>query len=253
TPHPDSVSTETTILDALKKLHVGHYLHLPVVNERIPVGLVDVLTLTMAMLDYLLAKESHANDGASNPGDSGPMWNRFWNSTFSSGNVGPADDGSDAHSVNSNGDSRSVSSANAYYVQQQPGMYGQQPSPPFVQAQLQRTRSSGFQQVSPYGSPGMPAPQPPLPGVPFQSAASFTSPPLEDRSVAGSTAHPTSSGAPEAATFSFKLRHEASGKVFRFTASAAALDDLFTQIREKTGLRPATDRGNDSTVAADRI
>ncbi|KAJ1559675.1 hypothetical protein HK405_009735 [Cladochytrium tenue] len=134
-------------------------------------------------------------------------------------------------------------------------MYGHQPSPPFVQAKLQRTRSSGFQQVSPYGSPGMPAPQPPLPGVPFQSAASFTSPPppLEDRSVAGSTAHPKSSGAPEAATFSFKLRHEASGKVFRFTASAAALDDLFTQILEKTGLRPATDRGNDSTVAADRI
>ena len=51
TPHPDSVSPRTTILDALKKLHVGHFAHLPVIESRNgPVGLVDVLTLTMAMV-----------------------------------------------------------------------------------------------------------------------------------------------------------------------------------------------------------
>ncbi|KAI8618952.1 hypothetical protein BC830DRAFT_1106458, partial [Chytriomyces sp. MP71] len=54
TPHPDSVDASTSILDALKKLHIGHYLHLPVVEDDTPVGLVDVMTLTLSMLDYLV-------------------------------------------------------------------------------------------------------------------------------------------------------------------------------------------------------
>ncbi|KAJ3227689.1 hypothetical protein HK099_000794 [Clydaea vesicula] len=76
TPHPDSVTVNTTILDALKKLHIGHYLHLPVVSGTTPVGLLDVQQLTMAMLNYLISKD------VSNNQESGPMWNKFWNSTF---------------------------------------------------------------------------------------------------------------------------------------------------------------------------
>lgn len=55
-------------MDALKKLHAGHYLHLPVTVGLTPVGLVDVQQLTMAMLNYLMKKEysaSLANHGPS--------------------------------------------------------------------------------------------------------------------------------------------------------------------------------------------
>ena len=36
----------------------GHYLHLPVVNDQGPAGLVDVSTLTISMLDYLMGKDN---------------------------------------------------------------------------------------------------------------------------------------------------------------------------------------------------
>lgn len=40
----------------------GHYLHLPVVNEQGPVGLVDVSTLTISMLDYLMGRDENKKD-----------------------------------------------------------------------------------------------------------------------------------------------------------------------------------------------
>lgn len=69
------MASDTSILDALKKLHgmdfdvwayrdagvshafffiAGHYLHLPVVEAGAPIGLVDVMTLTISMLTYLV-------------------------------------------------------------------------------------------------------------------------------------------------------------------------------------------------------
>jgi CBS domain-containing protein len=62
TPHPDYVRTSNTILEALKKLYTGRYLHLPVMEDKFPVGLVDVMTLTVTMLQYLIAKESTQTD-----------------------------------------------------------------------------------------------------------------------------------------------------------------------------------------------
>jgi hypothetical protein len=41
-------------LVALRKLKDGHYLHLPVVEDGTTVGLVDVMTLTISMLTYLV-------------------------------------------------------------------------------------------------------------------------------------------------------------------------------------------------------
>ncbi|KAH9266498.1 hypothetical protein BASA84_001107 [Batrachochytrium salamandrivorans] len=96
TPHPDFVLTETSILDALKKLHAGHYLHLPVVEGGVPVGLVDVMTLTISMLTYLMTKDTGAQDG--HVVEDGPLWNRFWNSTFAGSNV---ETESDRHSQTS--------------------------------------------------------------------------------------------------------------------------------------------------------
>lgn len=91
TPHPDFVPSKASILDALKKLHgkkilitkftriAGHFLHLPVIDDTVPVGLVDVMTLTIAMLTYLVSKSGITTDLS----DEGPMWNHFWNNTFS--------------------------------------------------------------------------------------------------------------------------------------------------------------------------
>ncbi|KAJ2998569.1 hypothetical protein HDV02_004384 [Globomyces sp. JEL0801] len=66
TPHPDFVSSDTSILDALKKLHAGHFLHLPVIDGVEPVGLIDI----------------SKSGAAPEQGEEGPMWNTFWNSTF---------------------------------------------------------------------------------------------------------------------------------------------------------------------------
>lgn len=58
TPHPDTVNLETTVLQALKKMHAGHYLHLPVLDGNMsPFGLVDVLQLTLTILEQIHSME----------------------------------------------------------------------------------------------------------------------------------------------------------------------------------------------------
>ncbi|CAO3690670.1 unnamed protein product [Umbelopsis ramanniana] len=70
TPHPDTAHPNTSILDALKKMHDGHYLNLPVLDEdKNIVGLVDVLKLTYATLEQINSIEGSENDGS-----------KFWNS-----------------------------------------------------------------------------------------------------------------------------------------------------------------------------
>ncbi|KAI0400693.1 hypothetical protein F4802DRAFT_609888 [Xylaria palmicola] len=59
TPHPDFAPMDMSIQAALRKMHDGHYLNLPVMNgEGEIVGMVDVLKLTYAT--------------------EGPAWNKFW-------------------------------------------------------------------------------------------------------------------------------------------------------------------------------
>ncbi|ETN38259.1 uncharacterized protein HMPREF1541_06290 [Cyphellophora europaea CBS 101466] len=71
TPHPDFAPTDMSIQSALRKMHDGHYLNLPVMNETGEiVGMVDVLKLTYATLEQV---------NTMNTGDSeGPAWNKFW-------------------------------------------------------------------------------------------------------------------------------------------------------------------------------
>ncbi|KAG5639312.1 hypothetical protein H0H81_004514 [Sphagnurus paluster] len=78
TPHPDTAPPLTTIHDALKKMHNGHYLNLPVVEEdgRL-VAIVDVLTLTYATLEQMNAV---SGDVAVPEAEGGPMWGRFFDS-----------------------------------------------------------------------------------------------------------------------------------------------------------------------------
>ena len=75
TPRPDTGEPSLSIQEALRKMHDGRYLNLPVmdVDSRL-VGVVDVLKLTYATLEQI---NSMNDDGE---GTGGPMWSRFWNS-----------------------------------------------------------------------------------------------------------------------------------------------------------------------------
>ncbi|KAL1971503.1 hypothetical protein VTN31DRAFT_2124 [Thermomyces dupontii] len=71
TPHPDFAPTDMSIQAALRKMHDGHYLNLPVMNEAGEiVGMVDVLRLTYATLEQINSMTSQD--------DEGPAWNKFW-------------------------------------------------------------------------------------------------------------------------------------------------------------------------------
>ncbi|KAJ4300707.1 hypothetical protein N0V90_002795 [Kalmusia sp. IMI 367209] len=71
TPHPDFAPMDMSIQAALRKMHDGHYLNLPVMSEAGEiVGMVDVLKLTYATLDQI-------NNISTTDGE-GPAWNKFW-------------------------------------------------------------------------------------------------------------------------------------------------------------------------------
>ncbi|ORX56224.1 CBS-domain-containing protein [Hesseltinella vesiculosa] len=68
TPHPQCCLPSTTILEALKIMHDGHFLNLPVTDEdKTILGLVDVLRLTYATLEQINSIEGNGG-------------NKFWNS-----------------------------------------------------------------------------------------------------------------------------------------------------------------------------
>ncbi|KAG9072040.1 hypothetical protein KI688_006262 [Linnemannia hyalina] len=95
TPHPDTVPSNMTILDALKKMHDNHYLHLPVVDGHGQMaGLVDVLQVSFAMLNQMntIQGESASTEGQ------GPVWNKFWESTFAREETGSEISASDVRS-----------------------------------------------------------------------------------------------------------------------------------------------------------
>ncbi|KAL2752059.1 hypothetical protein ACRALDRAFT_1045235 [Sodiomyces alcalophilus JCM 7366] len=71
TPHPDFAPMDMSIQAALRKMHDGHYLNLPVMNDGGEiVGMVDVLKLTYATLEQINTMSTGDNEG--------PAWNKFW-------------------------------------------------------------------------------------------------------------------------------------------------------------------------------
>ncbi|KAE8148161.1 hypothetical protein BDV25DRAFT_158883 [Aspergillus avenaceus] len=71
TPHPDFAPADMSIQAALRKMHDGHYLNLPVMNGTGEiVGMVDVLKLTYATLEQINSMQTQD--------DEGPAWNKFW-------------------------------------------------------------------------------------------------------------------------------------------------------------------------------
>jgi len=81
TPHPDTAPPTMTVHDALKKMHNGHYLNLPVVEEdgRL-VAIVDVLKLTYATLEQMNHMTAEAAGEGAQDAEGGPMWGRFFDS-----------------------------------------------------------------------------------------------------------------------------------------------------------------------------
>ncbi|KAG9314642.1 CBS-domain-containing protein [Chiua virens] len=80
TPHPDTAPPTMTVHDALKKMHNGHYLNLPVVEtDGRLVAIVDVLKLTYATLEQMNAMSAEAA-GEHGDTEGGPMWGRFFES-----------------------------------------------------------------------------------------------------------------------------------------------------------------------------
>ncbi|KAI8139775.1 hypothetical protein BJV82DRAFT_626072 [Fennellomyces sp. T-0311] len=81
TPHPDVATTSTSILEALKKMHDGHYLNLPVLDEdRNICGLVDVLRLTYATLEQISSIEGNNNNNNTNHNNNSHGGPKFWDS-----------------------------------------------------------------------------------------------------------------------------------------------------------------------------
>ncbi|KAK9451447.1 uncharacterized protein V1518DRAFT_408590 [Limtongia smithiae] len=71
TPHPDFAPKEMSIQAALRKMHDGHYLNLPVMGDDSEiVGMVDVLKLTYATLEQINSMQTSESEG--------PAWNKFW-------------------------------------------------------------------------------------------------------------------------------------------------------------------------------
>ncbi|KAJ3012800.1 hypothetical protein HKX48_006080 [Thoreauomyces humboldtii] len=194
TPHPDSIPVETSILDALKKLHSGHYLHLPVVDAGTPVGLIDMMTLTVAMLTYLASKDG-VPDATAQP-ESGPMWNRFWNSTFAGSNNETESDRQSAAS-----DSITGSALSQPYPP---------PAPQSQPSYVSRRQSSMYA----YDSPAQLREHQP------QDTGSS----LLSRSVI------------DDGHFAFKLRDGRSGKVYRFTSAVNSVSALLDRVREKCAI-----------------
>ncbi|KAF9897149.1 hypothetical protein BX616_006093 [Lobosporangium transversale] len=96
TPHPDTVPASMTILDALKKMHDNRYLHLPAVDDHGQMaGLVDVLQLSFAMLNQM---GSIQGDQIVSTEGQGPVWNKFWESTFAREETGSEISASDVRS-----------------------------------------------------------------------------------------------------------------------------------------------------------
>ncbi|KAF8168317.1 hypothetical protein B0H34DRAFT_741412 [Crassisporium funariophilum] len=114
TPHPDTAPPSMSVHDALKKMHNGHYLNLPVVeSDGRLVAIVDVLKLTYATLEQMNAMAGESVEQTEAEG--GPMWGRFFDS------IGH----DDAESVLSGSqhpgtDLRSLQSLNDLHLQQSP-------------------------------------------------------------------------------------------------------------------------------------
>ncbi|KAI9364505.1 hypothetical protein DFJ73DRAFT_809717 [Zopfochytrium polystomum] len=198
TPHPDCVYPDTSVLAALRKMHAGRYLHLPVVDHSGMVeGLVDVLKLTYSTLAQLNSLRVETGES--------PFWNRFWEAALS------ADfSGSEADSGLSQGRTRHSRLRGSAAPQQDGSVIYPEDSASRV---------------------SLSAPQPSTTTATHQQAPS--NPRDAHQRLAGSTPGGTPPPVPSVALpaegslpFTFKLRDVESGKVHRLTSPGDRLQLL---------------------------
>ncbi|CDO57430.1 hypothetical protein DV451_002086 [Geotrichum candidum] len=96
TPQPDFATHTTTIQTALRKMHDGNYLNLPVMGDNSEiVGIVDVLTLTYATLEQINTMSTSDSEG--------PAWNKFWMSIDADDHESLNSDNRSEHSTKNEG------------------------------------------------------------------------------------------------------------------------------------------------------
>ncbi|TPX38957.1 hypothetical protein SeMB42_g03277 [Synchytrium endobioticum] len=205
THNPDSVAPELSILDALKKLHAGHYLHLPVVENKVPSGLVDVMQLTLSMLNYMMNK-----DQTTSTEGTGPVWDRFWNSTFTNPQSATVPSESDRHSVTSADNTRDRDLSNS--------------TPPIY-------AGAG------YCASGV--------ALVDDSVSRVDDPTTQTNSIQRIQ---QISALEDAGKFAWKLRDPSTSRVHRFTASYKSLDDFTRSVRNSLSIPPFNHDGVESAL-----
>ncbi|RUS27096.1 hypothetical protein BC938DRAFT_483717, partial [Jimgerdemannia flammicorona] len=221
TPHPDTAPPSMNIMDALRKMHDGHYLNLPVLDdEKTVLGLVDVLKLTYATLEQINSIQGSETEG-------GPMWNKFWNSFTPADNAESESVVSDSHppsvSLNHRGSS--------------PG------TPPSIMNQ---------QQPSPYSPLGN------FPEITPNESASVANDDDVKSNVSSHTGRYSRQGHLEDGIFAFKFK-SLNGKVHRFTADITSFGNLREIVKNKVYPEhlslsrnfPCSDAGFDSSNMSD--
>ncbi|KAG0023809.1 hypothetical protein BGZ82_010637 [Podila clonocystis] len=195
TPHPDTVPTTMTILDALKTMHSNHYLHLPVVDERGRMaGLVDVLQVSFAMLNQMNTMQGESNNNSSSYGASdGPVWNKFWETSFSKDDTGSDVSASEVRST--------FVPSNQSEMQYGSSMVGTNP--------IRGTSTVGSYR-------------------PSTEMQRVTPPPIQQQ-------QPISPPAPPPSEFTFKFKEPKGEQVHRFTSSSHSFSELYTKVQGKMG------------------
>ncbi|KAF9416379.1 hypothetical protein BGZ94_010240 [Podila epigama] len=210
TPHPDTVPASTTILEALKIMHTRHYLHLPVVNEHGEMaGLVDVLQVSLAMLNQMATIQSDsAQSSGSNNQSTGPVWNKFWETTF---------DRDDTGSDVSASDVRSNLQSDIHYG-----------SPSLVGSSNPIRNGS-----STVGSNNRPSTHETNRGSPQHRIQEEQLQQQQQQQQQEHSSSPPPQQTPS--EFTFKFKEPIGDKVHRFTSSSRSYSELFCKIQEKIG------------------
>ncbi|KAJ3093025.1 hypothetical protein HK102_012234 [Quaeritorhiza haematococci] len=202
TPHPDTVYPETSVMDALRKMHGmyrRHAISLKPNNLRKLAEKAALITLKPFPFFWLLQLNSIQNESGE-----GPMWSRFWDSALYQG-----DSASDSTSRLS-----SWHPSHAARLENRPnGAANSTNNDPAQQAPPMSPTSSKDPNEDSKSTVG-----------PDDSASMFTGP-TAAIAKAAATANNDS--------YVFKLKDEDTGKVHRFTCSSRNMDELISIIRSK--------------------
>lgn len=172
---------------------------------------------TKAFYLHQMTKDGASADASA---ESGPMWNRFWNSTFAASTVGGETE-SDRHSVHSDSITGSVVSHNTYPI----------PPPPAPSERGSVTSS--------HAGPAPPKPLPNTSPYPYDRHHNGSPMPPRDAPVENQSPSTYSRSIVDEGLFAFKLRDARTGKVYRFTSRTDSLDLLTEKVVQKCGSQEA--------------